>query len=222
MKADILIGMDNAHLLVPYEVKSSPSAKNEPFETRTYFGWAVSEAIFGQSNQAYANFIQGSIEKDFDNMWTIEHEICKSSESELSLDDRKVLNLWDEQNVYENNRYTIPIPWKEGRPNLPNNETQALHRLHSLYTRFQKSCIVDQYDEQIRHFVDKGYAERVPEEELNLKDGRVFYLPHHGVFNPTKGKLRIVMDCSAQYNGISLNNRCLQSPDLVNKLLHVL
>ena len=103
--------MDNAHLLVPYEVKSSPSAKNEPFATRTYFGWAVSEAIFGQSNQAYANFIQGSIAKDFDNMWTIEHEVGKSSESELSLNDRKVLNLWDEQNVYENNRYTIPIPW---------------------------------------------------------------------------------------------------------------
>ena len=74
----------------------------------------------------------------------------------------------------------------------------------------------------MRKFVDKGYAERVPEEELNLKDGRVFYLPHHGVFNPTKGKLRIVMDCSAQYNWISLNNHCLQGPDLVNKLLHVL
>ena len=111
MKADILIGMDNAHLLVPYEVKSSPSAKNEPFVTRTYFGWALSGPIFGQSDQAYANFIQGSIEKDFENMWTIEHEVGESSESELSLNDRKVLNLWDEQTVYENNRYTIPIPW---------------------------------------------------------------------------------------------------------------
>ena len=83
MKADILIGMDNAHLLVPYEVKSSPSAENEPFATRTYFGWAVSEAIFGQSNQAYANFIQGSIEKDFDNMWNIEHEVSPQSPSYL-------------------------------------------------------------------------------------------------------------------------------------------
>ena len=91
-----------------------------------------------------------------------------------------------------------------------------------MYTRLQKSDNVDQYDEQIRQFVDKGYAEKVPEEELNLKDGTVFYLPHHGVFNPTKGKLCIVMDCSAQYNGISLNNSCLQGPDLVNKLLHVL
>ena len=42
------------------------------------------------------------------------------------------------------------------------------------------------------------------------------------MFNPTEGKLRIVMDCSAQCYGISLNNSCLQGPDLVNKLLHVL
>ena len=77
------------------------------------------------------------------------------------------------------------------------------------------------FTEQIRQFVDKGYAAKVPEEELNLKDGTVFYLPHHGVFNPTKGKLHIVMDCSAQYNVISLNNSYLQGPDLVNKL-HVL
>ena len=93
MKADILIGMDNAHLLVPNEVKSSPSAKNEPFAMRTYFGWALRGPIFGQSDQAYANSIQGSIEKDFENMWTIEHGVGESSESELSLNDRKVLRF---------------------------------------------------------------------------------------------------------------------------------
>lgn len=222
MKADILIGMDNAHLLVPYEVKSNPSAKNEPFATRTYFGWALSGPVFGQSNQAYVNFIQGNIEKDIESMWTIEHETGESSESELSLNDRKVLDLWDEQTIYENNRYTVPIPWKEGKPNLPNNVSQACHRLHSLHRRLQKSGNLDQYDEQIHKFVDKGYAEKVPENEIDLKDGSVFYLPHHGVFNQTKGKLRVVMDCSAQFNGISLNNSCLQGPDLVNKLLHVL
>ena len=114
-----------------------------------------------------------------------------------------MLNLCDEKTVYENNRYIVPIPWKEGRPNLPNNETQALHRLHNLYRRLRKSGNVDQYDEQMREFVDKGYAAKVPEEELNLKDGTVFI---YGVFNPTKGKLHIVMDCPAQYNVISLNN----------------
>ena len=93
MKADILTGMDNAHLLVPNEVKSSPSAKNEPFAMRTYFGWALRGPIFGQSDQAYANSIQGSIEKDFENMWTIEHGVGESSESELSLNDRKVLRF---------------------------------------------------------------------------------------------------------------------------------
>ena len=52
MKADILTGMINVHLLVPYEVKSSPNGRNEPFATRSYFGWALSKPIFGQSDQA--------------------------------------------------------------------------------------------------------------------------------------------------------------------------
>lgn len=35
-------------------------------------------------------------------------------------------------------------------------------------------------------------------------------------------KVRIVYDCASQYQGQSLNDRVLQGPDLVNKLLHVL
>ena len=36
------------------------------------------------------------------------------------------------------------------------------------------------------------------------------------------GKLRVVFDCAATQAGMSLNNQCLQGPDLNNKLLHVL
>ena len=53
--------------------------------------------------------------------------------------------------------------------------------------------------------------------------GRTWFLPHHGVYHPEKpGKIRVVFDCSAQFNGVSLNGNLLQGPDLTNSLLGVL
>ena len=68
-----------------------------------------------------------------------------------------------------------------------------------------------------------GYAEPVPEDQLNSVDSRVWYLPHHAVISDSKpGKLRIVYDCAASLKGVSLNNQCMSGPDLNNKLIDVL
>lgn len=52
--------------------------------------------------------------------------------------------------------------------------------------------------------------------------GKVWYIPHHGVHHPTKGKLRVVFDCGAIYKGTSLNQQLLQGPDLSNSLIGAL
>ena len=83
--------------------------------------------------------------------------------------------------------------------------------------------MTSKYSEQIEQMVDKGYAEPVPDDEIKLNDGSVWYLPHHAVMNDAKpGKVRVVFDCAASQSGVSLNNRCMLGPDLVNKLLSVL
>ena len=69
--------------------------------------------------------------------------------------------------------------------------------------------------------LSKGYAVEVPVNELERKD-RVWYLPHHPVINPNKDKPRIVFDCAATYQGVSLNSKILQGPDLTNNLVGVL
>ena len=72
------------------------------------------------------------------------------------------------------------------------------------------------YDENINQMVAKGYAERVPKSELLIDDGSVW-------LHPAKpGKTRVVFDCAAKFQGVSLNNQCLQGPDLTNKLIDVL
>ena len=51
----------------------------------------------------------------------------------------------------------------------------------------------------------------------------MWYLPHHGVYHPKKPeKIRVVFDCSAKHDGISLNQKLLQGPNLTNSLVGVL
>ena len=43
-----------------------------------------------------------------------------------------------------------------------------------------------------------------------------WYLPHHAVLHPQKpGKVRVVFDCSATFNGKSLNQQLRRGPDLL-------
>lgn len=49
-----------------------------------------------------------------------------------------------------------------------------------------------------------------------------WYVPHHGIYHPHKpGKIRVVFDCSAKYQGKSFNDLLLSSPDLTNTLFGV-
>ena len=122
----------------------------------------------------------------------------------------------------------MPIPWirkVEGLrcPNLPNNRTQAANRFYGLKKRLQRDSNLSQkYNQGIQDLLIKGYAERVPVTDLGREDGKVFYLPHYPVVSTKKDKVRIVYDCSATYQGTSLNNQVLQGPDLTSKLTAVL
>ena len=97
----------------------------------------------------------------------------------------------------------------------------ALRRLDSLIIRLEHDNLHDQYDEQIQKILKEGYAEHVPNDELGLNDGTIWYLPHHPV-KKKDGRIRIVHDCAAELNGISLNKACYQGPVMNNLLLGVL
>ena len=70
--------------------------------------------------------------------------------------------------------------------------------------------------------IDKGYARKVAV-YLQNSSGMKRYIPHHGIYHPHKpGKIRVVFDCSAKYQGKSLNDLLLNGPDLTNNLFGVL
>ena len=222
-KADMLIGMDNSHLLVPIEVKYEINSMKSPYGTRSLFGWALNGPVGQTSNSGVPNMscFHIALEQNVDNLWSLGDDDV--NEISYSYEDRKVIDLWDKEINLEDGHYTLPIPWRQGRPSLPNNRYLVMCRLNSQMKRLNKSGQMDAYGNELTKMIDKGYAERVPEDELSVSDESVWYLPHHHVLNEAKpGKIRIVFDCAARYQDVSLNNQCLQGPVLTNKLIEVL
>ena len=91
--------------------------------------------------------------------------------------------------------------------------------LESLLKKLKSSGLMDRYQAEVDKLLNKGYAEIVPDQEIDNAE-RIWYLPHHAVI--TEKKPDNVYDCASKYQGMSLNDRCVQGPDLINKLLCVL
>ncbi|KAL4008509.1 hypothetical protein ACER0C_002361 [Sarotherodon galilaeus] len=106
---------------------------------------------------------------------------------------------------------------------MPDNKSVAEQRLQNLKKRLMKnSSFLQDYNSFMADMISEGYAEKVPEDNLERTDGRKWYLPHHGVLHPQKKTLRVVFDCGAMYQGVSLNSKLLQGPDLTSTLIGVL
>ena len=71
-------------------------------------------------------------------------------------------------------------------------------------------------------YIVSGYAAELFKEEADSRHGYTWYLPHYGVINPNKSKVRMVYDAGAEYGGTSPNEELLQGPQLNNSLIGVL
>ena len=225
-KAELLIGMDNSHLLMPIEVRSDENATRAPYATRSVFGWALNGPVEG-CNDSHVRGVSSfhiTLEEQVGNMWEFENrDVNDMGKVCYSVEDQRVLDLWQSEIEFDNGHYTLPIPWRQSRPSLPNNRYLAECRLHSQVRRLNKTGLLNVYNDNVTKMVDNGYAERVPDSDLLLNDGSIWYLPHHHVTSESKpGKIRVVFDCAAKYHDVSLNNQCLQGPDVTNKLISVL
>ena len=58
-------------------------------------------------------------------------------------------------------------------------------------------------------YTDKGYAVKLSEEAARTSS-HTWYLPHHGVINPKKSKVRVVYDAAARFEVTVLNKELLQ------------
>ena len=54
-------------------------------------------------------------------------------------DEKQAMSILQTSTVWKNQRYEIPLLWKEDHPQLPNNKEQGLQRLYSIEKKLQKS-----------------------------------------------------------------------------------
>ena len=141
--------------------------------------------------------------------------------SDISNEDRRFLKIVDTQTMKVGNHYQTPLPLKNPDVKLPNNRKVAERRLLYLKKLLMKdNRFHQQYTKLIQEILEKGYAK---ESKSTPQGGRVWYLPHHGVYHPRKpDKIRVVFDCSPELNGRSINKELLMGPDLTNQLIGVL
>jgi len=222
-QVSLLIGQDVPEALIPLEV--SKGNIGDPYAVRTLLGWCLNGPISEHvSTNACVNFLsaESSLEEQVERFWKLETTEQHSGELAHSVNDRRAIAIWEQSVKINDGHYEMAIPFK-AQPNFPDNKAIAVKRLESLRKRLlMDPKILHEYKTGMDDVLSKNYATKVPDEHKSRADGAVWYLPHHYVVHPRKQKLRIVFDCAARYEGISLNDCVLQGPDLTNKLVGVL
>ena len=154
-------------------------------------------------------------------MWETDFAETSDKKKPYSVVDERFLRILENGvKKQSDGRYEMPLPLMSDNVCLANNRQLAVKRWNQLNARVKKNPkFFTDYQTFIKDLTFQC-AERVPADRLEVQDSKVNYNPHTGVYHPKKpGQIRAVFDSSAQYNGVSLNEYLLQSPDFMNDLL---
>ena len=215
---DMLIGIDHADLI--YSIREVRGDFGEPIARLTPLGWTCIGGLSNNRNRNhFAFWAKGTDRLDqlLNRYWDMDDTDDQSHPSV-----HPASEMVQESLSYDKGRYTVGIPWKADRQELPNNRDMAMKRLEGTERRLRRSPdVADAYQRTIEKYKEKGYVSQVPKSDEE-KDG--WYLPHFAVVKPDRAttKTRIVFDASAQHNKVSLNDVVHQGPKLQNDLSTVI
>ena len=123
----------------------------------------------------------------------------------------------------EGKGYQASIPWKMDPPPFRNNEKLVRKRQQGTLRSLHRHGI--NRDDVAKIFGDyeaKKYIERITKEQV--EEDRSHLIPYFPVVNRSRHttKIRLVFDCAAVYNGLSLNNNMYCGPNLLTNFLQIL
>lgn len=98
----------------------------------------------------------------------------------MSVEDKKALKIMEQSVELVDGHYRVGLSWRHQPPCIPNNRLLAMRRLNYVKGRLLKEQeLCKQYKASMKENIDKGYATRVPQDEVDQRDRVVCYLPHH-------------------------------------------
>lgn len=225
-EVELLIGTNVPKALEPLEVIRS--VDDGPYAIKTFLGWTVNGPLGGNGNELAVATVNSISILNLDDLWQQQFKIdfperIHDEQPGMSREDERFIKLVKDSVKLLNGHYQIALPLRHSQVRMPNNRKVAEQRAVNLYRRFKKDASFrEQYTDFMNDVVLKGYAEQVPAEELARGDGRLWYIPHHGVYHPRKGTIRVVFDCGATFQSTCLNAQLLQGPDLTSSLVGVM
>ena len=203
----LLIGSNCPAALKPLEVV--PRGDEGPYAMRLCHGWTLTgpfhvKDTLNPSNVTCHRITVRGVElvketvspQAIQQMFELDFNDHKSGPDECSYsqEDKRFMTVIEEGIQHHNGHYVIPLPFRKSQLTTPNNRDQALKR-----ARWQRKKMLhdDNYRNDYVHFVNemiaKGHARKVPEDRLEANQGKVWYLPHHGIYHPRKPhKIRVV------------------------------
>ena len=243
LKVGLLIGANCPTALQP--IKVIPSQNGGPYAYLSPLGWCVVGPVSTQPQQSskvsafkISVYQAGSheptnlqfaprnqmketeIPKMLQRLYEVDQvkSLSPDDEDDISQEDVKFLKIMKDCITRVDGHYQLPLPLRDENTQFPANRWMAMKRAESLKRKLRKnSDFHADYTNFMNNLLQKGYAELAP-----INDDHCWFIPHHGVYHPTKKKIRVVFDCSAEVNGYSLNKQLLQGPDLTNQLIGVL
>ena len=224
---DLLIGTNAPKLLEPWEVINSHG--NGPYAIRTVLGWIINGPLSGSSGALETEFLSATVNRisvrKLEEMLTSQymHDFNEKTYDKEEMSDMRFLEIVSHSAKLQDGHYSLKMPFRKEHPTFSNNLSMAKQMLLGLKRRFQRDERFHQeYASFFTDVISNGYAEKVPQHQLDGVEGKVWYIPHHGVYHPRKNTLRVVFDCAATFKGTSLNSQLLQGPNLTSSLLGVL
>ena len=226
-EVELLIGTNVPKALEPLQVIRS--VDDGPYAIKTILGWIVNRPLGGSSGDgmdvaAVKRISVLNLEELWQQQFRTDFPECGHDEQPgQSREDQRFMKLVQDSAKLVDGHYQVALPLRKSCVNMLNNRKVAEQRALNLKRRFKRdSLFQQQYTDFMNDMVAKGYAEQVPSVELARSDGRLWYIPHHGVYHPQKGKICVVFDCAATFQSTSLNAQLLQGPDLTSCLIGVL
>ena len=243
----LLIGANCPKALEPREL--IPSQGDGPYAYRSRLGWCIVGSILANTcdvlrcnatavripmNDVSTNSTsmrhfgmiksvrECNISEQLNDMYMHDFVEAQPEKKALSGEDVKFLELMDEGIKRESDgHYSLPLPFRNSNINLSSNRAQVVHRIGSQKKKRKRDPKYhEEYNEFMRNLIKEGFAIKVDVSEKG--DDDVYYIPHHAVYHPIKGTMRVVFDCAALFHGKCLNDELLQGPDLANLIVGVL
>jgi hypothetical protein len=228
-RAEMIIGTDNFHLLVYDRYITSVREKGLVL-VHTALGYALFGKLPGGGHAASVyrseTKIDPALTQQLEEYFMTENLGIESKrETLLSAEDQLAMKVIAQGTIKtEQKTFISRMPWKSATPHLPNNREMALRRLHLLEKRLLRAPeLYAKYRSAIEEDIRKGYIRELSAEEDEEFSAVKWYLPHWNVIHKKKpDKFRRVYDCSATYDGESLNKQLHKGPNLLTDLLDIM